>query len=285
MRPAFESEKYGYNKRQVDEYIDRIRAENEQLTLNNDQLFLLWMTQLNKMPSAHGRAPGITPENESMRKVHTLLEKSGAENRQPIGSNRRLEEEFTMPPPSTDRTARKKSRIVGFIFYTLVAAIVLGAYFFTGDNSLAPPRPILGFAAMTVLTRSMQDEIPQESLIIIREVDPNAIQIGDDITFLVSDSVTVTHRVVDIFPNYADSGARGFQTQGVNNDRPDTDIVLAEAVLGRVIFHNLFLGRAVTIIRDFALLIAIFAVLLIALVTVIRMIFTKDPKANMASQA
>ena len=284
MRPAFESEKYGYNKRQVDEYIDRIRAENKQITQNNDQLFLLWITEINKMSAAHGTTPEKLLQNDSMSKLHMLLEKSVTDSRQPLASIHRSDEEFIPPPPVTERTSRKRSRIVGFIFYAIIAAIVLGAYFFTGNDALAPPRPIMGFAAMTVLTRSMQDEIPQDSLVIIRETDPNLIEVGDDITFLISETVTVTHRVVDIFPDYQGSGLPGFQTKGTMNRVPDDNIVLAEEVLGRVVFHNLLLGRVVIFIRDFALFIGIFAVLLIALVTVLRMIFSKDKKGNMVSQ-
>ena len=285
MRPAFESEKHGYNKRQVDEYIDKIRAENKQITLNNDQLFLLWITELNKMASTYGNTPGNNADADTISwgKLHTLLEKSLNDNRQPLSSIHRPEEEFTHQPlPAMEKTARKRSRVTGFIFYAVIIAVVLSVYFFSGEPTAGPPRTVAGFAAMTVLSRSMQNEIPQDSLIIIRETAPEVIQIGDDITFLVSDTVTVTHRVIDIFENFADTGRRGFQTQGTNNPAPDSEIVLAENVIGRVIFHSLLLGEAVDFIRTFAIFIVIFIVLITALVAVLRMMFSKDKKENTA---
>ena len=304
MRPAFDSEKHGYSKRQVDEYIDKIRAENKQISLNNDQLFLLWITELNKMPSAYDYAPGNSIERDaaSWRKLQELLQQSAPEsrgNRQPVRQQPSFqEEEFIPRPPMAERSLskKKKSRVTGFIFYAVIIALVLGVYFFAGDNTAGPPRTFMGYAAMTVLSRSMQDVIPEHSLIVVRQTDPAEIEIDDDITFLTflgspndpgSEIRTITHRVIGIGYQVEDdpgSGVHRFYTQGYNNAQPDPEPVLAEHVVGVVIFHNLILGQIVTFIRTFSIFIVIFIVLIVGLIAVLRMIFAKDTKGDLASQ-
>ena len=137
---------------------------------------------------------------------------------------------------------------------------------------------------MKVLTKSMQSEIPKDSMIITRVVDPNSLKIGDDVTYLKSDKVTVTHRIVGIYENHADSGMRGFQTKGVNNGSPDADIVMANNIVGKVVFHNLFLGNALNFIRAQVIWIGIFAALLIGFIVAMRHFFKakdKEPTPKM----
>ena len=57
---------------------------------------------------------------------------------------------------------------------------------------------IFGFQIYGVLTGSMEPSYPRGSLLYIREVDPDALRIGDVITFSVSPNVMATHRIVDI---------------------------------------------------------------------------------------
>jgi len=145
-----------------------------------------------------------------------------------------------------------------------LASILVGI-FLVGSTADGSPRNLLGFSAMTVLTRSMQSEIPQNSLVLIRHVEPAEIQVGDDITYLLRNNSTITHRVISIRENYENSGMLGFETQGLMNENPDSEIVLAANVIGRVIFHNLTLGRIILFIRANVLLIVILCATGIAL--------------------
>ena len=135
-------------------------------------------------------------------------------------------------------------------------------YFYSNNNTA--PRNVFGYSYFTVLTTSMQSVIPQGSLIITKHVDPSQIKVGDDITYLVSYNTTFTHRVIDIYEDYYDTGMRGFQTQGVNNPLPDEEIVIAANIVGVVIFHIAGVGSVLTYIKhNLWILILIFVILLV----------------------
>ena len=178
--------------------------------------------------------------------------------------------------------ARLKSHISGVLFYGFLIALVVGVFFLSGNQEAGVPRHMAGFSAMRVLTGSMQSEIPQNSLIITRRVDPREIRVGDDITFLVSETITVTHRVIAIHEDMDETGGRGFQTQGVENPQPDREIVLPENIIGRVIWHNLLLGQALLFVRENIIFVGIFAVLLLVFIVAIKAL--RKPKEEIQEE-
>ncbi|MCL2546038.1 MAG: signal peptidase I [Oscillospiraceae bacterium] len=162
-----------------------------------------------------------------------------------------------------------KSRISGILFYAVLALflVVVGIFSGVGDDS---PRYFFGFSALRVISDSMDSEIPMNSLIIIRSVDPDAVRVGDDITFTDSRNRTITHRVIEIIEDYEGIGERGFQTQGVDNIRPDREIVVPDTIAGRVVFHNLFLGRLSRFISQNAFLVSVFSILFVGLIVALK---------------
>jgi len=131
--------------------------------------------------------------------------------------------------------AKKSSRtklISDIIFYAVIAFILVATLLYSGRTNNG--FQLFGYSGFTVLTRSMQSEIPQGALVITKEVDPNTIEVGDDITFIRSDNATVTHRVVNIIDDYENSGYKVFQTQGIENPDPDPDYVYAGNIIGVV---------------------------------------------------
>ena len=172
------------------------------------------------------------------------------------------------------RPTNAKSRISGILFYTTLALIVLGVFFFaSGPGEAGAPRNFLGYSGMTVLTRSMQSEIPEDSLVITRRVDPNTLRVGDDITFFLDESTVVTHRIVTIYHDHEGSGERAFQTQGIENSIPDHQLVIPDNIIGRVIFSNLTIGRVFTILQDNLLIGGILATMVLGLFVSMNMIF------------
>ena len=161
-----------------------------------------------------------------------------------------------------------KSIIFGTLFYSFLIFVVAVVYFFSSSNDEAP-RTVLGITVMHVLTGSMQDVIPQGSVIVTKKVDPETLKIDDDITYLLESNRTVTHRIIGIQENYAE-GERGFETKGTANPSPDKEIVLAKNVVGKVIFHNHTLGKVVLFIRDHIIWVGLLLVLSIAFIAVIR---------------
>jgi len=272
MIPAFHSEKQGYNKREVDKYVDDMLAENKRITHVNNQLFLLWLTQ--------------SSQNEAIEteKLNGLLVES-AKLQQPVSTVQHVPDISESVPQPADvtteakhhvkKSSKVKSICFNFVFYAALIAVVLGVFLFKDSGTMGPPQDIAGFSVMTVLTRSMQDVLPQNSLIVTKRVDPSTIQVGDDITYLMSNNSTVTHRVIKIHQNYAGTGQPGFETQGTMNERPDAEIVGAANVVGRVIFNSLTLGKIILFIRAHVLWVSILAALIIALGMTLRVVLSK----------
>ena len=283
----------GYDMRQVDDYIDELRMENEKLAGVNQQLFDLYLKEISGLAQTDGRIPEKeSPYDEhtiSWETIHNLLSHSYT----PVQQVSAYTEPQALPsptpavlPPAEKPRSRVRNIIGGTVFYMFLAALVLGVYLFGMGDPAAAPRAVGGFAAMTVLTRSMHDVLPQNALIVTRSVDPHTLQIGDDITFLTPQNTTITHRIVDVVPNYRNTGAPGFQTQGTMNPRPDAEIVPAVNVVGQVIFHNLMIGNAVLFIRTNLILVGVMLAIAVAIIIVLRkLVFTPSPKPDAVGAA
>jgi len=272
-RPEFHAAERGYDMREVDMCLETLRAENETLERVNKELYLLWISEFSNKGN-YMREWAKIGENED--KLYNLLAVSQTYNL-PQQEDPTVEEETSLD--SEKKRPGAWTFLKGFLFYFALAAIVFCAFLFSGDPT-GPPQDIAGFSAMTVLTRSMQSVLPQHTLIVTHKADPQTIQVGDDITFLTPNNTTVTHRVIEILENHQNSGMRGFRTQGVENENPDAEVVLAQNVIGRVIFHNLTIGRTVYLIRNNTLLAGIGFALLILVAVLTKLLRTVFSKKN-----
>lgn len=111
---------------------------------------------------------------------------------------------------------------------------------------------LIGLAALTHLAStfvirggSMEPEIPLGSLIVESPVAPEAVQIGDVITFRADNGVVVTHRVTRTVEL---KGERYFEMKGDANPVPDPVLVPAHAVVGRVTTHLAWVGYLATML-------------------------------------
>lgn len=177
--------------------------------------------------------------------------------------------------------APRKSKVGAFIgnvlFYGVMLALVVGVFVLRSGSGGAPVS-FAGYTAQIVLTSSMEEVIPKGSLVISKQVDPSTLQIGDDITYQVSQTTTITHRIIGITERYEDTGQRGFQTQGVMNDAPDKELVPAGNVIGKVVFHSIALGQAANFVSNNWPILIFLLVLLIVFIKVMQRILRKDPE-------
>ena len=88
----------------------------------------------------------------------------------------------------------------------------------------------------------MEPTLPVGSLVIISPVDPPSLQIGDIICYRFSDSVLITHRIVNIT-------SEGFQTKGDANEEPDRKIVTKNQIVGSVVVSIPILGYLGTFMK------------------------------------
>ncbi|MCA5892129.1 signal peptidase I [Isoptericola sp. NEAU-Y5] len=92
---------------------------------------------------------------------------------------------------------------------------------------------VVGGVPLTILTGSMEPNLPIGSLAVVRPVEPADVRIGDVVTYLPNpdDPTAVTHRVTGI--DVHQDGTRTFTLQGDANTAPD-DPVAEHQVRGTV---------------------------------------------------
>ena len=191
-----------------------------------------------------------------------------------IWSGRGLPE--ILPPTQAKRNA---SKLFGNILFFL-AIIVITVAAVSHNMSGSGARNIAGFSIFKVLTESMQSEIPMGSLVLTKQVNARQIQIGDDITYMVSENTSVTHRVVGIIENHENSGERGFETKGIDNHAPDKEVVWARNVVGKVIFHTPRVGTILVAISDNWLLILLPFIGILIFSSLLKFVFSKEARGK-----
>ena len=137
---------------------------------------------------------------------------------------------------------------VDVLFYmTLVLTFI--AVLSSGVEGVKP-KPFFGYSFFIAASGSMEDEIPKNSLILVKAAKTQDLKTGDNITFVRGDYTKATHKIIDVRQNYNNAGATGFQTKGVNNMYPDIDIVNENDVIGKVTFVIPKVGAALSYIAE-----------------------------------
>lgn len=128
------------------------------------------------------------------------------------------------------------STVLDFLSTFIVALIVLIA-------AILVIGQLAGFHLFSVESGSMTPTYPVNSLVIVREVDPQTIEVGDVITFVANeDGMLVTHRVISV-----DTSDKTFRTRGDANNVDDAEPVLWGNTVGKVMFGIPLLGRPFSI--------------------------------------
>ena len=97
---------------------------------------------------------------------------------------------------------------------------------------------LVGLRPFAVLSGSMEPTYHVGSLIYVKPCDPEDVEVGDPITFVLDENLTVaTHRVIDIDPD-----GEHFYTKGDANDAADGAPVYYKNLIGRPVFTIPYLG-------------------------------------------
>lgn len=165
-------------------------------------------------------------------------------------------------------------KILRVVSYVLVFSLLLLAIMLVGAR-------LFGLEIYTVLSPSMEPEYLTGSIIYVRNVDPEDLEVDDVITFHLTEDITATHRIIEILP--AESGEElRFRTKGDNNDEPDVAPVYAHEVVGQPVFNIPLLGYVAAFIQQPpGLYVAIAGGLIILLLVVVTDVLTDDkPKGS-----
>lgn len=139
----------------------------------------------------------------------------------------------------------------------------------------------IGMDICVVLSGSMEPAYHTGSVIYIKkDVDPEALQVGDPITFELNGGMLATHRIIELVPDEADPSIVRFRTKGDANDVADGSLVEPADVVGTPVFTIPYLGFAVQYIQNppgkyVALMLGAFLILMMILP---EMIFGEEKK-------
>lgn len=132
---------------------------------------------------------------------------------------------------------QKINALLSFISTFAVTIIVIIAI------ALSAAR-IIGLQGYTVESNSMAPTYPVDSFVLVKNIPPDEIEIGDIITYVFNeDGMLVTHRVTAV-----DAEKETFITKGDNNNVPDASPVLWGNVVGKVVFGVPEIGSVLRII-------------------------------------
>ena len=109
---------------------------------------------------------------------------------------------------------------------------------------------LFGLQVYTVLSGSMEPNYHVGSIIYVKDVEPDTLQVGDAISFMISESTVATHRIIEILPDEDDPNVIRFRTKGDNNDIPDTNPVHCNNVLGKVVGTVPLLGYVSNFVQN-----------------------------------
>ena len=124
--------------------------------------------------------------------------------------------------------------------------VILGVGSALAAGVVAPR--IAGATSYTVLTGSMQPDLPPGTLAVVRPVSIDEIGLGDVITYQLEsgEPTVVTHRVVGL--GFDAAGDPMITTQGDANEAPDTKPVREVQVKGELWYSVPYLGRINTLL-------------------------------------
>lgn len=112
----------------------------------------------------------------------------------------------------------------------LVSGIVILAILLAGIR-------VTGITPYVVLSGSMEPVYPVGSMIYVRQAEPEAVKVGEAITFYLDEGMIATHRVVEI-----DEAEQHFVTKGDANETMDAPVSFGN-LIGKPVFCIPGLGR------------------------------------------
>ncbi|MBQ7840006.1 MAG: signal peptidase I [Lachnospiraceae bacterium] len=125
----------------------------------------------------------------------------------------------------------------------LIALAVLMAILLVGVR-------IFGLRIYTVLSGSMEPAYPTGSVIYVKEIDPEELEVGDVITFMLTGDTVATHRIVEVVTDEENPDITQFRTKGDANNAADGSLVHYENIIGTPVFTIPYLGYLVSYVQS-----------------------------------
>lgn len=128
---------------------------------------------------------------------------------------------------------KKASKVIGnIVFYLILVILIVISIMAIKARKTGEQPGILGYKFYNVLTGSMTPTINVGDLVVIKDINPNEVKVGDIITFKSenTDNIT-THRVKEVLNT---SGIE-FVTKGDANNVEDPNAVESKYLVGKAV--------------------------------------------------
>jgi len=123
-------------------------------------------------------------------------------------------------------------RIWNIVTSVIVVLILILAFMLWGVR-------FVGLDLFIVQSGSMEPEYPTGSIVYVKEVDDNTLNVGDVITFNMDGNVRGTHRIIDVVQ---EGNSLQFKTKGDANEVEDSGFVSSADIVGKAVFCVPYLG-------------------------------------------
>ncbi len=173
---------------------------------------------------------------------------------------------------SSFEKSKKTLSILGKIISILICIIIIPiiivnitllikSYFNPNEIS-----DIFGFKTFVIVSKSMEPTIMTGDAIVVKEVNPEDLKVGDIISFRDGDSIN-THRIVEIV---SDNGKKRFRTKGDNNKNVDKELVTTSKVEGTYQLRIKGFGKIIKILNSKITLVILLTFLILILIYEVR---------------
>ena len=173
---------------------------------------------------------------------------------------------------SSFEKSKKTLSILGKIISILICIIIIPiiivnitllikSYFNPNEIS-----DIFGFKTFVIVSKSMEPTIMTGDAIVVKEVNPEDLKVGDIISFRDGNSIN-THRIVEIV---SDNGKKRFRTKGDNNKNLDKELVTTSKVEGTYQLRIKGFGKVIKILNSKVTLVILLAFLILILIYEVR---------------
>ena len=173
-----------------------------------------------------------------------------------------------------DKIERKKKRTITLIkiFNVVILLIIVPILIYNItiiikyiQNPKETP-DFFGFKTYEIVSRSMENTINKNDIIVVKKVDKNEINENDIISFDNGNEI-ITHRIVDI-ENI--NGQTLYTTKGDNNRFADDEKISFEQIEGKYIFKLSKLGYLMNFLKNRYFLIILFIILIFCFIHIIN---------------
>ena len=194
-----------------------------------------------------------------------------------------------MKKDRTKRPGRSKKIvwILSGVVFIIAFSLLITSIVFQKD----PRATLFGYRVYYISTGSMEPDIPQGSIVIVKRTPAEDIEVGDVISFISSEPAIAgninTHSVYAI---ERDGDGLLFTTKGTANDIPDEYKVRPDDVTGVVVKHSTALGKVFTTLSNRTLLfvltiVPLAVIVLYSLIVLIINIYKPYPEDENAENA